>query len=446
MGTCYSSNGTTKVRANNNKQRKSTGCLGAFCNDSDSTQSQSRFPIPIENQSVNIQQIKSSYQISYNKDKLNNDLDTLIEKYNDKLIINKINYVQMYNIFMNYTFDFTKSNFIICDTREDSKERSQLFLKRFHQINYSLKQIEIMSSERLNRFCNFLKNKNIIFILKDESSIEILEKYFIFFIANNMDGKFKINNIYILSEYIQKFNENLQNSFLGYLYFFIDEDIIYEYYPKILINLNDIKSTYINSNNFAHNSYAFITSYPHIVNTEQNNNKIINKFDINYICNKNTEESDTFLNFISKFNIFYILNFILSKENNINQKSSRYITHSEAKRNKIGSEERKSLIKQKNISIPKNIEFVEFYRTIQKDFLSLIDEYKNEIIENNCTLIQFDDNIESLFRYKLIFIIVYRITGLSFDEILNYLKSNFFDIENESLIASKKGEINNLLV
>lgn len=446
MGTCYSSNGTTKVRANNNKQRKSTGCLGAFCNDSDSTQSQSRFPIPIENQSVNIQQIKSSYQISYNKDKLNNDLDTLIEKYNDKLIINKINYVQMYNIFMNYTFDFTKSNFIICDTREDSKERSQLFLKRFHQINYSLKQIEIMSSERLNRFCNFLKNKNIIFILKDESSIEILEKYFIFFIANNMDGKFKINNIYILSEYIKKFNENLQNSFLGYLYFFIDEDIIYEYYPKILINLNDIKSTYINSNNFAHNSYAFITSYPHIVNTEQNNNKIINKFDINYICNKNTEESDTFLNFISKFNIFYILNFILSKENNINQKSSRYITHSEAKRNKIGSEERKSLIKQKNISIPKNIEFVEFYRTIQKDFLSLIDEYKNEIIENNCILIQFDDNIESLFRYKLIFIIVYRITGLSFDEILNYLKSNFFDIENESLIASKKGEINNLLV
>ncbi len=446
MGTCYSSNGTTKVRTNNNKQRKSAGCLGAFCNDSDSTQSQSRFQIPIENQSVNIQQIKSSYQISYNKDKLNNDLDTLIEKYNDKLIINKINYVQMYNIFMNYTFDFTKSNFIICDTREDSKERSQLFLKRFHQINYSLKQIEIMSSERLNRFCNFLKNKNIIFILKDESSIEILEKYFIFFIANNMDGKFKINNIYILSEYIKKFNENLQNSFLGYLYFFIDEDIIYEYYPKILINLNDIKSTYINSNNFAHNSYAFITSYPHIVNTEQNNNKIINKFDINYICNKNTEESDTFLNFISKFNIFYILNFILSKENNINQKSSRYITHSEAKRNKIGSEERKSLIKQKNISIPKNIEFVEFYRTIQKDFLSLIDEYKNEIIENNCILIQFDDNIESLFRYKLIFIIVYRITGLSFDEILNYLKSNFFDIENESLIASKKGEINNLLV
>lgn len=446
MGTCYSSNGTTKVRANNNKQRKSGGCLGAFCNDSDSTQSQSRFPIPIENQSVNIQQIKSSYQISYNKDKLNNDLDALIEKYNDKLIINKINYVQMYNIFMNYTFDFTKSNFIICDTREDSKERSQLFLKRFHQINYSLKQIEIMSSERLNRFCNFLKNKNIIFILKDESSIEILEKYFIFFIANNMDGKFKINNIYILSEYIQKFNENLQNSFLGYLYFFIDEDIIYEYYPKILINLNDIKSTYINSNNFAHNSYAFITSYPHIVNTEQNNNKIINKFDINYICNKNTEESDTFLNFISKFNIFYILNFILSKENNINQKSSRYITHSEAKRNKIGSEERKSLIKQKNISIPKNIEFDEFYRIIQKDFLMLIDEYKNEIIENNCILIQFDDNIESLFRYKLIFIIVYRITGLSFDEILNYLKSNFFDIENESLIASKKGEINNLLV
>ena len=433
MGTCYSTNGTTKVRANNNKPKKSTSCLGSFCNDSESTQSQSRFALV--NMPANIQQIKSSYQISYN---------------NDKIVIQKINYVQIYNIFMNYIYDFTSCNFLICDTREESKERNQLFLKRFHQINYNLKEIESMSQERLNKFGTFLKNKNIIFILKDESSIEIVEKYIIFFIANNGDGRRKIKNIYILSEYIKKPDENNLNSFLEYLYFFIDEDIIYEFSPKIVINSNDIKSTYLNynNNNYIINAYAFINIYPHIVNVDQknNNNKIINKFDINYICNKNTEEPDTFLKFISKFRIYYILNFILSKESNINQKSSKYITHSEAKRNKIGSEEKKSLIKQKNISIQQNIQFEDFYRIIQKDFLSIVEEFKNEIIQNNCILIQFDDNIDILFKYKLIFIIFYRITGLSFDEIFNYLKSNFFDIENELLISSKKEEINNLLI
>jgi hypothetical protein len=449
MGTCYSTNGTTKVRTNNNKPKKTTSCLGSFCNDSESTQSQSKFPLA--NMPANIQQIKSSYQISYNNDKLNKDLDNLIERYNDKIVIQKINYVQIYNIFMNYIYDFTMSNFLICDTREETKERNQLFLKRFHQINYNLKEIESMSQERLNKFCNFLKNKNIIFILKDESSIEIVEKYIIFFIANNSDRRGKVKNIYILSEYIRKPDENNANSFLEYLYFFIDEDIIYEFSPKILINSIDIKSTYLNynNNNYINNAYAFINIYPHIVNVDQknnNNNKIINKFDINYICNKNTEEPDTFLKFISKFKIYYILNFILSKENNINQKSSKYITHSEAKRNKIGSEEKKSLIKQKNISIQQNIQFEDFYRIIQKDFSSIVEEFKNEIIQNNCILIQFDDNIDILFKYKLIFIIFYRITGLSFDEIFNYLKSNFFDIENESLISSKKEEINNLLI
>lgn len=31
---------------------------------------------------------------------------------------------------MNYAYDFTKSNFIICDSRELSKEKTQIFLKK----------------------------------------------------------------------------------------------------------------------------------------------------------------------------------------------------------------------------------------------------------------------------------------------------------------------------
>jgi len=353
---------------------------------------------------------------------------------------------------MNYIYDFTKSNFVICDTREELRERNQIFLKKFHQINYTLKEIETMTDERLIRFSNFLNNKNIIFILKDESSINILEQYIIFFIANINESHFMLKNIYILSEYIKEYNkDNISNiAYLENLYYFIDEDIIYNYSPKILINSNDIKSSSLNYNNpNSNNAYVFINKYSHVANTNQdkkdNNNKIINKFDINYICNKNTEEPDTFLNFVSKFNIYYILNFIVLNED-INKKNIKYITHSEAKRNKVEKEEKKSLIKQKNVSIPKNMSFEEFYKIIKNEFLSILEEFKNQIEENNCVLIQFDDSLDISLQYKLIYIIIFRLTGLTFDEIFNYLICNFYDIENELLCESKKEEIINLLV
>ena len=445
MGTCYSSNTTKVRRANTNKQKSSSSCLGSLCNESESVQFQNKSQN--ENITNNIQHINSSFCIYQKDDKLNKDLNQLIEKYKDKLEIKKLNYIQIYNIFMNYAYDFTNNNFVICDTREETKEKTQLFLKKFRQINYTLKDIDRMNQERINRFCNFLKNKDAIFILKDETSLEIFENYITFFILNSNAQNFILKNLYVLNEYIQIYKENISNSYLENLYYFIDEDTIYEYYPKILINANDIKSSYLNNDNPNSNySYAFINIYPHSANNEQNKNKLINKFDINYICNKNTETPDTFLHFFSKFNIFYILNFGLSDDTNISQKPSKYITHSESKRNKINDEEKKSLIKQKNITIPKDIQFEEFYRIIQKDFLSIIEELKIQMVQNNCVLIQFDDKIDNLFKYKLVYIIMFRITGLKFDDIFNYLKSNFFDIENESLIISKKEEINKLLV
>ena len=443
MGTCYSSNTTKVRRANTNKQKNTTSCFGSLCNDSESLQSQNKS----QNENIinNIQHINSSFCICHKNDELNKDLNQLIEKYKEEFEIKKINYIQIFNIFMNYIYDFTNSNFILCDTRKEAKERTQLFLKKFRQINYTLEEINSMSQERINRFCNFLKNKDVIFILKEKNSLEIFENYINFFISNRNDRNFLVRNIYILSEYIQIYNEDIPNSYIENLYYFIDEDIIYEYYPKILINSNDIKSSYLNYDNpNSNNSYAFINIYPHNANNEQNKNKLINKFDINYICNKETEAQDTFLNFFANFKIYFILNFGLSDD--INLKASKYITHSESKRNKINNEEKKSLVKQKNITIPKDIQLEEFYKTVQKDFLSIIEDLKNQMIQNNCILIQFDDSIDKLFKLELIYIIIFRITGLAFDDIFNYLKCNFFDIENESLIISKKEEINNLLV
>ena len=188
-----------------------------------------------------------------------------------------------------------------------------------------------------------------------------------------------------------------------------------------------------------------MSTYPHIMNSNNNKNDIINKFDINYICDKNLDESDIFLNFIGKFKINYIFNFILSNENYSNQNNFKFITHSEKNRKKLKGEEKKSLIKQKNIAIPKNMTFEEFYGHIKQECICVIEEFKKQVINNNCILIQFDDNIDTLFKYKLIYIIVFRITGLCVDDIHNYLKANFFDIKNNSFILSKKEEISNLI-
>jgi hypothetical protein len=143
--------------------------------------------------------IKSTFSIHYNNDQLNIDLNAFIEKYKTKIKIEKINFVQIYNIFMNYKYNFTKSDFILCDTRNDLKEKNQaLFLKQFPQINYNIKELEILSKNRLIKFFKFINNKKIIFILKDskeENSIDTIEKFVIFFLANS--NNCKIDTIYI---------------------------------------------------------------------------------------------------------------------------------------------------------------------------------------------------------------------------------------------------------
>ena len=174
---------------------------------------------------------------------------------------------------------------------------------------------------------------------------------------------------------------------------------------------------------------------------------MINKFDIKYLSNKNVHENNIFLDFISKFKIEYIINFLSLNTIDMNDKINfKYIIHDKNKKNKINKGDIKIMIKQENIYIPKNIKFDEYYRDIHNEFIPLIEELKEQIIENNCILIQFDNNIDNIFMLKLIYIIIFRITGLSFDNIYDYLKDNFFELGYESIIKNEKEEILNFLV
>lgn len=445
MGSCISGNGTTYIKKikPNHKIKEGSGCFTLCKGDVD---------IYIENKNsseiISFPQIKSSFSFYHKDDKLNTDLNNIIDKYFEKLKIKKINFEQLYNIFMNYTYDFTKSKFIIFDTRKLSSQKTQLFIKKFPQINYSIKQLEHMKKERINKFYKFLNGKNLIVILKDEFSLEALEQFIIFLLANE-ENIYK-ENIYVLSQYIKKYDESeTENIFMDYLYYFIDEDLLYTYSPKILINSSDIKSSNINyAKPNSNDAYIFFGTFPHIESYDKKEClKMINKFDIRYLSSKNVHEKDIFINFIWKFIIEYIINFFSLNRIDMNDKINfKYISHGKNKKNKINKGDIKTVITQENIHIPKNIKFDEYYKKIHNELIPLIEELKNQIIENNCILIQFDNNIDNIFVLKLIYIIIFRITRLSFDNIYDYLKDNFFELGYESIIKNEKEEILNFLV
>ena len=172
MGACYSSN-NTKIKATTyNRQKKSTSC--SQCCESVKNDPLIKPQLPI----VNNPNIRSTYNINYKQGKINDYIDRLISNNQSPITLNKINFIQLYNIFMEYTFNFTESDFIVCDTRE---KKNNNFLTNFSQINYQPRQVDNMTQDKLSRFKNYLKNKKIIFILSDETSFDIFEQFIAIF-------------------------------------------------------------------------------------------------------------------------------------------------------------------------------------------------------------------------------------------------------------------------
>ena len=137
------------------------------------------------------------------------------------------------------------------------------------------------------------------------------------------------------------------------------------------------------------------------------------------------------------------MNFISEEKNENENQNIGLITHSKANRIKIKGEEKETKIEQINISVSKNIiEFSEFYNLIKSDFDSIIEDCTRQIINNNSIIIEFDDEIDNKIKMKLLFIIAYKITGLSFDDIEKYLKDNFY-IMNERGVWPNKEELLN---
>jgi serine/threonine protein kinase len=285
---------------------------------------------------------------------------------------------------------------------------------------------KIYSMIYTKRNSNKSKDKSNIIHLKKSNKL-FKENSFSFIDIIKKESKNKRNkNINRINKVNSKFNLNTE---------------------KIYIKTNGRNNTKSFDNFQKQKSIPNIKSSDNILNKTKNKNKIqMNKLDINNICDEDLEDNNIFLNFFSKFKIECILNFISEdKDENGNNNNLGLITHSEAKRKKINGEEHRISIKQKNISIPKNMgDFSQFYNLIQSDFDNIIEDFKFQIVNNNCIIIEFDEEIQENIKMKLLFVIVNKITGLCFEDIGNYLKNNFFVLEEYNEWPNKE-EMENFL-
>ena len=121
------------------------------------------------------------------------------------------------------------------------------------------------------------------------------------------------------------------------------------------------------------------------------------------------------------------------------------ITYNESNRNKINNDDNSLYLRQINIFFDDYLNFNDYFKSIKTELTTIIDELRNQIILNNCDLMQFNEIIDSSIINKIIFFISNRMTGLSFDNLFQYFKINFCPL-NEKIINTKKDELEKFIV
>lgn len=370
------------------------------------------------NQAVDESSVKSKMTdclLTFNteKNELNTAIDRIINEYGQSLIkekISKISFEQIYNIFIQYKFDFHNCKYIILDQRKNKKEN---FFKRFKNINYSINDLKMLSDEKINHFKNYLNDTNLIIILTNEDTTEFLE-YLNFFIANN----FNIANIYISDS---NFNNDINNSEARKLLFsYIDDYLIVDYLPFILLSMRNFIS--LNSQ-----QYLF---YHEIENDGLNDNN----FSKEHLTKKDIDKKgDKVLKLLKDFQIELII-----KINEGENKKEIY----EFQRKKLDEEEQKPLITIINLNLN------DISQNNLKDLNDIFKTIKYELTKNEkCVLLQFNSKIKKNLLVQFLIIMIFKITKIKIDKMLEYMNKNYSLIFKDinTLYEKDKININNLL-
>ena len=343
-------------------------------------------------------------------DKLNTNLNNLLEYLNENKCgynCEKINFTQLYNIFLNLNFNYAKCNYIIIDLRDKHNENC---LKVFKMMNFSLDDLLHFNSKRIDKIKNFLNNKNIIFIA-NHNNIETIQHYIEFFELRQCN----IKNIYF-------FDTNLDTKSLDESINILLNAINYsnkvEIYPYILFPLSYIQ-------NMTKKGYIFIQ----ILSIDNLCDIRNNPFLPEYLSNSDLNENDEFLQLCYKCNIACLCQFLKGNKKSII----------------------KEILRKRSNKDDRNLNYSmiqTFFNTLNynerfgiEDTISLL---KNYIEYNGSVVIQIDSAFDDLILVKFIFILIYKFINATKEQIMIHLQKFILPINHiSSIIDENENEILN---
>ena len=169
--------------------------------------------------------------------------DLILNSNNNR--ISTINMESLWNITKFYKQDFTNCSYILYDLRK-KENKTENFFKKYKCINYNIAEIQTFTGNRLKLFKNFIKNKNIIIIPKNQNNSEL--KKISDFIDSLIDESLYQQKFYIFADLLNMNDEEIPDYFYNYKLYQKIDDNEFEIYPNILFSLCEIK--YLNNYNY----------------------------------------------------------------------------------------------------------------------------------------------------------------------------------------------------
>lgn len=325
------------------------------------------------------------------KNDLNLKINQLISNFqqaNFVYKVQKINFEQLWNIFVEYKTDFTLCNYIIDDLR---KTKNQNFIKRFKQINYSLDEMSRLIVSKLEQYKNYLSQKTIIFLTCLEN-MESVEEILYFFSGNS----FNLSGILILDNDLSK--ESLSTHYQDMIEI-LDNNQILEYFPLILISLRFFP-------HLKNEKYIYWQKFKR----ENLDNPRANKFCSDYLSNPNIQQNDPFTDFIVKNKIILFVKLLKGE-------SAQLV--SEFKRKKNAQD-----IKNGNVCNILEFHLTMINETNISQLDDIINKIKMEVDNNSSVLIQYDEGIDEVTLLQFYFTLLWKLTSVSYEKLVEYISRN----------------------
>ena len=183
--------------------------------------------------------------IIYKQDLFYKNINEFILNLNSNKI-SSINIESLWNITKYYKQDFTNCSYILYDLRK-KENKTENFLKKYKCINYNLAEIQTFNGNRFRLFKNFITNKNIIIIPKNQNISE-LKKIADFIDSLLSEESLSQQKFFILTDLLNIKEDEIPDYFYNYKLYKKIDDKDFEIYPNILFSLSEIK--YLNNYNY----------------------------------------------------------------------------------------------------------------------------------------------------------------------------------------------------